>query len=47
MIFYFTSKLEAQAYHRQMVEMYKGSDWRITLTAPLFQGDRYTVTVGM
>lgn len=37
---------EAKVLAAKLRGLYKGTDWRVTIAAPLFNGDKYRVNVG-
>lgn len=39
------TRREAEALAARLRNVYRGTDWRVTIVAPLFKGDTYRVNV--
>lgn len=46
MIFTCKTKAEAMAKAEELRSIHEGEDWEVSISAPLFPGDLWTVTVG-
>ena len=46
MTLYCNTQAEADALAKELRTHYKDTDWKVSVTAPLFPGDRYMVAVG-